>query len=266
VLYINAEVGSIRFTLSEPVLNVVGEKLMNSPQVDWISQLLTGHCKGVRGAKKPTRISITNKIEGGEIAWEILGEDYVSPEEVSKAHGFNYSEEQKTILALTMPNFRMLKWLERYGYMLVATLPIKSCLSLFRLICNQPYYRSREGWCTRPPQSFFREETLRAAAWLMIRKQPYMGSSNKTWAFQQDFLTRGEYIPNAIEVTYAFTTYHRVRGVCLLYGVYVRTSSVDENGQHVIVGNNNAEGINVCEFRNEEHVNYVGVLTARIPA
>jgi len=254
------------FTVSELNPNAVGEKLMNSPQVNWISNLLTGHYPGVGSVKKPTRIPTTNQIDGEEIAREILGEDYVSPEEVSKAHGFNYSEEQKTILALTMPNSRMLKWLKRYGYMLVATLPIKCSLSLFRLICNQPYYRSREGWCTRPPQSFFRDEVLRPAAWLMIHKQPYMGSSNKTWAFQQGFLTRGEYIPNAIEVTYAFTTYHMVRGVCLLYGVYVRTSSVDENAQHVIVGNNSAEGINVCEFRNEEYVNYVRVLTARIAA
>jgi len=102
--------------------------------------------------------------------------------------------------------------------------------------------------------------------WLMIRKQPYPGSRFKTWGFQQKILTKEEYIPSAAEVVYAFTTYHMVRGVCLLNNSYVRTSSVDEDNEHVIVGNNGADGINVCEFRDIEHVNYVGVSSARIAA
>jgi hypothetical protein len=121
----------------------------------------------------------------------------------------------------------------------------------------------REGWCLRLPQKFFGKDVVKSCRWLAVRKEPYAASRRKTWAFQQGFLAKDEYIPNAVEVTYAFTTYHKVRGVCRLYGVYVRTSSVDEDGKHVIVGGNSADGMYVYEFMDDEPEDYVGVLSAR---
>jgi|AntRauTorckE6833_2_1112554.scaffolds.fasta_scaffold06943_4 hypothetical protein len=201
--------------------------------------------------------------KGEELAHHIMGDDFLIPEEVSRVYGCSYSEDQRTALALTVPCARTLLELNAKGYMLAATLPIECNLHGFREIMHQPHYKEEEGWCLRQPQRFFYQDVLKPCRWIAIRKEPYRGSRRKTWAFQQGFLNKDEYIPNAIEVVYAITTYHMVRGVCLLYRTYVRTSSVDEDSRHVIVGGNSSDGVCVREFMDDEPEDYVGVLSAR---
>jgi len=206
----------------------------------------------------PTLVS-----KGEELAQHIMGDDFLLPEEVSRVYGCSYSQTQRTALELTVPCAYTLFRLSAKGYMLVATLPTECNLHLFREIINQPRYKEQEGWCLRQPQKFFYQDVMKSCRWLAVRKGLYRGSRRKTWAFQQGFLNSDEYIPSAIEVMYAATTYHKVRGVCLLHGVYVRTSSVDEDGRHVIVGGNSSEGMCVREFVDDEPEDYVGVLSAR---
>ena len=227
------------------------------------TQLLLSHAKIDCCNDEPATTLTAIETEGEKLARYLLGEDFLLPEDVSKIYDFHYSDEQRRVLAMSVPDFQSLQWLRSRGYMLIAPPPIDYCLHQFRNLTNQPRYRRREEWIARPPQRFFKNDVVRAGTWLMIRKKPYTGSQQKTWRFQKTFLAKEEYIPNAIEVVYAFTSYHKVRGVCRLYGIYVRTSSVDEDGRHVIVGDNQADGVSVCEFRDDEYENYVGALSAR---
>ena len=231
-----------------------------------IFRLLIGRKKTDSNEKKSISTAITIVVEGEKLAQCVLGDDCLLPEDICRIYGVSYSEKQRTALAMTVPGFMTLLWLRISGSMLVATLPTDCNLSQFHNLINQPFCRRGEIWRLSPLQRFFRKDVVKACQWLAVRKRPYLGSMHKTWAFQQYFLTEEDYIPNAVEVTYAFTSFHKVRGVCLLYGVYVRTSSISKDGRHIIVGDNRADGMNVCEFRDDEAGNCVGVLSARIAA
>lgn len=145
--------------------------------------------------------------------------------------------------------------------MLFPTLPTEYNVRRFRIDFNQPYFRRNEEWCLKLEPKFFSGDVVQALQWLIIRKKPYSNSGQKTWEFQQGFLDSQERFPNAPEVMYAFTTYLKVRGVCLLYDEYVRTSSVDDDGRHIIVGHNRKDGIDIHGLEDEESIDKVGALS-----
>jgi hypothetical protein len=58
-------------------------------------------------------------------------------------------------------------------------------------------------------------------------------------------VTRFEYIPPVVEVVYAITTLHKLRGVRCLDKVALRTSSIDLCGQHITVGDIHINGFDV---------------------
>ncbi len=201
--------------------------------------------------------------DGEELARLILGDDYLSPEDVAKAYGWSYNDEQLANFANTLPDFEELMWLRSNGYMLVATLPTDCNLLQVRDLDNQLFYSKSEGWYAESKHTFSREDVVKAGEWLMVRKEPYPNSRSKNWGEQRSLLSEVEHVPNAPEVGYAVTAYYKVCGVYLLKGVYVRTFSVDADGNRVIVGNFDGDGLGVCSYWDDRRDEDFGVSSSR---
>ncbi len=201
--------------------------------------------------------------EGEDTARLILGDDYLSPEDVAKAYGWSYTDEQVANFTETFPYIEMVMWLRFNGYMLVATPPNDSN---FLQVCgfdNKVFYYKTECWYVEDKEEFARNDVVKAGEWLMVRKEMYPGSRSRTWKEQQNLLNEVEHVPNVPEMAYAVTAYHKVHGVNLLKGVYVRTSSVDADGRSVLVGPFDPNGLRVHLYYDDRRDGYVGVSSAR---
>ncbi len=112
-------------------------------------------------------------------------------------------------------------------------------------------------------EKFAQDDIVRADKWLAIRKDEVPNSFSKTGTEQQALITEVEHIPNAPEVSYAVTAYFKVRGIYLLRGKYVRTSSISAVGNFVVVGNPDENGFDVNYFWDGCRLGDIGVSSAR---
>ena len=193
----------------------------------------------------------------------ILGDGFLSVEEVARVYGWSYSDEQLEHFTETLPDFEELMWLRSNGYMLVAGPPTEINLLEVRDLDNQLFYSKTEGWYAEDKHKFSREDKVPAGQWLKIRKDEVPNSFNKNLSEQQELVTEEEYVPNAPTVSYAVTAYYKVRGVYLLRGKYVRTSSVDADGHRVFVGDFNEDGLFVNHCWDGSRDGDLGVSSAR---
>ena len=201
--------------------------------------------------------------EGEDLARLILGDDYLSPEDVAKAYGWSYTDDQLENFTETLPDMEMVMWLRSNGYMLVAGPVVDSNLLQVRDFDNKVFYSKSEGWYAKDKEKFARNNVVKAGEWLMVRKEPYPNSRSKKWDEQTVLLTDVEHVPNAPEMAYAVTAYFKVRGIYLLKGVYVRTSSVDADGRRVIVGRFGSGGLGVGGYCDDSRSDSVGVGSSR---
>ncbi len=201
--------------------------------------------------------------KGYALATLTLGDNFISPEDVANVYGFHYSDEQMTAFADNLPDEKTLQWLRSNGYMLVATPPTDCNTLQVRDLDNKIFYSKTEVWYAEDKQKFARNDVVKADEWLMVRKEPYADSQRKTWDEQTVLLTDVEHVPNAPEMAYAVTAYFKVRGIYLLKGVYVRTSSVDADGDRVIVGSFDADGLSVSDFYDDDRDDNFGVGSSR---
>lgn len=207
---------------------------------------------------------VTNQLsEGHELARLILGDDYITPEEVATAYGTSYTDEQLEHFADTLPDTQTILWLRANGYMLIAGPPTEMNLLEVRELDNKLFYSKTEGWWSEGNQTFSREDKVACGEWLAIRKDEVPNSFSKTWKEQQDLLSEDEHVPNAPEVSYAVTAYFKVRGIYLLRGKHVRTSSVSAGGDHVNVGVFDGDGLDVLNYWDDCRNGYIGVSSAR---
>jgi len=189
---------------------------------------------------------VTNQLpKGHELARLILGDDYITPEEVATAYGVSYTEEQIGHFADTLPSLERITWYKANNFMLVPGFIRDLNLLQVRELDNKVFYSKTEGWYAKDKEKFATDDKVKAGEWLAIRKEAVPNSFNKTWAEQQDLITEVEHVPNAPEVSYAVTAYFKVRGIYLLRGKYVRTSSVSADGDHVNLGYLDEDGLYV---------------------
>jgi hypothetical protein len=206
----------------------------------------------------------TNQLpEGHELARLILGDDYITPEEVATAYGVRYTDEQLEHFADTLPDTQTILWLRANGYMLIAGPSTEMNLLQVRKLDNQLFYSKTEGWYAKDKEKFAKDDTAKAGEWLAIRKDEVPNSFNKTWKEQQDLITEVEHVPNAPEVSYAVTAYFKVRDIYLLRGKYVRTSSVSAGGDRVHVGDFDGDGLDVNDYWDGNRGGRIGVSSAR---
>lgn len=199
-------------------------------------------------------------LKGYEPARNILGDDFISPEEVAKARGVSYTVEQFKQLADTLPSAEALQWCEDNGYAVVAGSPTEMSLLDVRSAKSSLFYSETEGWYANQPFAANEKVTCR---WLAIRKTEVPNSLNKKWDAQQKLLSKDEEVPNAAEMSWFITTYYEVRGVYLFKGVYVRTSSVTSGGDRVYVGYFDGSGLFVYFYWDGPYNDYLGVAASR---
>ena len=170
-----------------------------------------------------------------DLARHILGQDFITPEEVAKARGLVYTNELLQQFKDTIPSEDTLSCCQVNGFMLVVGPPQPMNLLEVRDLQPVYFYSKSGGWYADDSQKFSREDKVNPC-WLALRKEPVPNSTRKNWNDQLQLLSDMEQVPNAPEEIWGLITYKAVRNVYLLPDKYVRTSSLDSDGRRVPVG------------------------------
>ncbi len=197
------------------------------------------------------------------LAQSILGVDFITPEEVAKARSnIVYTDEQITALAENLPSEEVLTWCKENGYAVIPPPPKAMSTLDVREIQSAHFYSKSGGWYAEEKEKFAREDKT-SFGWMAIKKTLVDNSTNKTWKEQIRLLSKVEMVPNAAEMTWFITTYFEVRGVRLFESVYVRTSSLDSDGDRVYVGDFDSVGLGVNDWSDDDRNGGIGVPAAR---
>jgi hypothetical protein len=195
------------------------------------------------------------------LAQSILGADFITPEEVTKARpSIVYTDEQITALAESLPSEDMLKWCKENGYAVMPAPPTAMSLLDVREIQSAHFYSETGIWYA--DEKFARDDKT-SFGWLAIKKTPIANSTSKNWYEQNRLLSDVERVPNAAEMSWFITTYFEVRGIRLLEDVYARTSSLDSDGHRAYVGCFDSEGLLVDDFFDDLRDSNLGVSASR---
>ncbi|MFA5359026.1 MAG: hypothetical protein WC310_04395 [Patescibacteria group bacterium] len=153
---------------------------------------------------------------GQASARQILGDDFIAPEEVvaAKVKSITYTPKQLQRLAKTMPAAKVLQWLKQHNYILL-------------------------------PGKVGDDSKVK---WLALRKDGVPDSRFKTYKEQRRLLLFKERVPSMEEVIWGIGTYFDVRGIRLMNeGYCVRTSSnpdgqaAQEFGRLILVDDGDGE-------------------------
>ena len=167
-----------------------------------------------------------------KIAQEILGKDFISTEEITKVRKLSYSDQLLEHLAKTFPSKRVIEWLKRKEFMLIAGPPEPMSIKEIRDL-NVKLFLDETKKSYEDIKKFFRQDKI-LAEWLMLRKGKVPKSTDKSFKDQVGLLSRNEYLPNASEIAWAITTYKEARDIFLFDDIYIRTASFahDDDSDH----------------------------------
>lgn len=206
--------------------------------------------------------TLSTAPSGYDLARQILGDDFITPEEVASARGLVYTDEQTKVLEVGIPSDEVIVWCRRNGYMLIPNPPEAMSFLRVRSINRELFYSKEGGWYAY--QQFANEDRTEAATWLVIRKGIVPDSASKKWKEQLRLISDVERVPNAAEFSWALTTYKEVRGVYLMNGpIYVRTSSLVSKVRRVFVGSFDSRGFSVNSCWDDSRDGDLGVASAR---
>lgn len=195
------------------------------------------------------------------LAQSILGADFITPEEVTKARSsIVYTDDQITALAENLPTEDVLKWCKENGYAVMPAPPTAMSTLDVREIQSAHFYSKTGSWYS--DQKFARDDKT-SFGWLAIKKTPVANSTSKNWNEQNKLLSALEKVPNAAEMSWFSTTYFEVRGIRLFEGVYVRTSSLVSGGLRVYVGYFDSDGLGVSGWYDDCRHGNLGLSAAR---
>lgn len=200
---------------------------------------------------------LTKKTSDFALAKSLLGEDFISPEQVAEACAVSYSKEDAEALIESLPSEEVIRECKDNGFAVLPSPPtVMSASDVLRTWPDYFYHVPgdiKDFTCTG-------ETSL---GWLTIGKMPVVNSINKNWEDQTKLLAEFEMIPNAAEAIWFVTTYFRVRGIKLFEEIFVKTSSTYPNGDHVVIGRFLPRGM-VIEYSPGEHKSrHLGLLAGR---
>ncbi len=205
----------------------------------------------------------TANMSDYKLARKILGKDFISPEEITKANrGIVYTKDQLMEFGKTLPSKDVLEWCRDKCYMLVAGSAKAMSLLEIRELNTLYFYPKSEDWYAENKEKFSRNEKVETR-WLMLRKKSIDNSTSKNWNEQQVLLQKFESVPNVAKVVWGLTMYEAVRGTYLPPYDYVRTSSLDSGGHHVIVGNHGVGGLYVNYYWDDDRDDNIGLSASR---
>ena len=163
------------------------------------------------------------------LAREILGNKFISPEEIAQDCGLTYSDNIFQYFAETLPSRKELQRIRENDAMLIAG-PPKS-MSLLE-VCDHNILLCRDGekieWLTEDKEKFSREDKI-TTKWFIMPKAVVPN-------IDLDRFSKVEHAPNAAEVAWGALIYMKVRDFWLFPYSVAETSSVDSEGFHVNVG------------------------------
>ena len=204
------------------------------------------------------------KVPDYELAKKILGVDFITPEEVTKARpGIVYSDEQITAFAGNLPSAEVLEWCKANDYAVMPAPPTSMALLHVREIQPAHFYSKQGGWYAEAQQFARADKTDSLKHWFLAKKTEVANSTGKSWNEQHPLLSEVERVPNVAEISWFITTYFEVRDTRLFEVVGVRTSSLGSGGNRVCVGPFHASFLLVGDWDTDERNVTIGVSSAR---
>ncbi len=198
-----------------------------------------------------------------DLATMILGRDFISPEEITaKYPTLVYSEEQLDALEASLPKQQDLEWLRDNNYILLPGPNSPLSLLDIRNLNTAYFYSKTGGWYSEAKQTFASTDKTEVR-WIALRKEAVPGSYSKNWEEQKVLLSGLELVPNAAEAVWCITAYKAVRNINLFRSTYVRTSSLDADGDRVHVGSFDEHGLNVSYCWDYNRYGNLGVSASR---
>ena len=195
------------------------------------------------------------------LAKSILGADFITPEEVTKARpSIVYTNEQIMAFAENLPSEDVLKWCKDNGYAIMPAPPTAMSTNDVQKIPSDHFYLRVDE---RYVNERFAHEDMTSFGCLMIKKTPVTNSTRTVWSEQNKLLSASEIVPNAAEMSWFISTYFEIRGIKLFPGIYVRTSSLDSRGDHILVGFSFSVAFRVSSGWDDDQGKRVGLSTAR---
>jgi hypothetical protein len=191
----------------------------------------------------------------------ILDVDFISPDDVMRHYpGLIYTKEQIELLAQTLPTNNVLKWCKANDFVVHPSPPLPMSTIDIRCICPNQFHFKVGGWYEN--QRFALEDKT-TFGWILIKKVPVEKSSKLKWDQQITLLSNFERVPNASEMCWFITTYFLINQIHLFESVYVRTSSMDEDGQRVYVGHYALGGVSIFRHLDKDRYNNLGLSACR---
>ncbi|MCX6786249.1 MAG: hypothetical protein NTU85_00245 [Candidatus Kaiserbacteria bacterium] len=176
--------------------------------------------------------------ENIKIASEILGDDFITPEEISAASGIIYSPFQLNLLKGFIPEPEPLHICKSTECAVIALPPSSRSLLGVRMLNRKLFYSGTGGWYSDKGERFSHKEKT-GTGWLTIGKTlPIIVDSRG--------VVRNA---TAVEVAWLVKIFFEVRGIRLLKEGFVRTSSRDSTGNHVLVGLFGHQGLHIGGYR-----------------
>lgn len=169
-------------------------------------------------------------------ALHILGEDFISPEEIMLSTNHFYRGNTLRHFVNTFPSLKAIEWIAKHQFRLIAG-PSRP-LNLLKVKQIDPsffYKREKYWWCGNQRQRFSRKDTVESE-WYVLSKKPLVHSMGKTWEEQKELLPEGSFVPNIAEFAWCNTVFRKVHRFCPLTNIHTRTSSLDSEGNHVTAG------------------------------
>lgn len=169
-----------------------------------------------------------------DLAQQILSHYFISPEEVIEScEGVIYTKEQLARFIETIPGQEVLEWCRDNNYILV---PGPNCLMSLLDIYKTKKDSFYPGEFKQYANQKFSLNDKVETKWYMIHNDIHFKTNLKSWDEQQTFLSDIKEVPNAAEFAWAWIIFTAARYVRLQGAIQFRTSSLDLNGNHVIVG------------------------------
>lgn len=200
-----------------------------------------------------------------EDARDLLGVDFITPEEIAAARGVKYGKRRSGFFRNAMPPRETLEaCLAQWGdgaALLVPGPPKPMSLLDVRELNPDYFYDKTHGWYAKHGEQIFAIRDVALPAWLMLRKGPVPGSMGHGRDAQLKLLTPSEERPNIGGFTWGVTTYAAVRGIRLFGSTYARTSSVSMDGSVVGAGGFD-KGLHIWDWGNGQAYPHLGLATS----
>ena len=188
-------------------------------------------------------------------ARKIMGRNFFGIEEVIKHFGITPTSEQLALLAeVSFPEAVLEE--SKNTHVLVAVLPL-SILKIRSKVDSRLFYD--QSWFNK---EHFAKESI-TPSWQLVRKTPVDNSTSKNWQEQQTLVAKDDEVPSAQVMVYTIIGHYLVTGERLFERIYVRTSSVDSDGDHVDVGYFDSDGLIVSHYWDGFRNDGLGVSSAR---